>query len=73
MLAASDAAIVAAIADGTVMVLRAGTTQEEEAQLSLDRLQAVGARVIGAVVNDRDSTLKSYGGYYPSKYYGAES
>ncbi len=72
VLAAADSSILASLADATILVLRAGHTDEEEAQQALHRLGSVGARVVGAVLNDQDSTVQRYGGYYYSGYYGAD-
>jgi receptor protein-tyrosine kinase len=72
---ASDAAVLAAGSDGVIMVVRAGRTESELARAALQQLHGVGARVIGAVLNDPDAKGISYGteyGYYayPSQYYG---
>ena len=70
LLAASDAAILATIADGVVLVVRAGVTEAEAGQQAIAQLQSVGARVVGAVLNDHDSKLQQYGGYYNYEYAG---
>jgi Mrp family chromosome partitioning ATPase len=36
----------------------------------MQQLQSVGARVVGAVLNDPDSKLQQYGGYYNYEYAG---
>lgn len=72
LLAASDAAILATMVDGVVMVVRAGSTQTEAAQQAGKQLAAVGARLVGAVVNDPDSKLSGYRGYYKYDYGTAE-
>jgi capsular exopolysaccharide synthesis family protein len=68
LLAASDAAILATITDGVVLVVRAGVTEVEAGQQAIAQLQSVGARVVGAVLNDPDSKLQQYGGYYSYDY-----
>jgi capsular exopolysaccharide synthesis family protein len=68
LLAASDAAILATLVDGVVLVVRAGVTEAEAGQQAMAQLQSVGARVVGAVLNDPDSKLQSYGGYYNYEY-----
>ena len=70
LLAASDAAILATIADGVVLVVRAGVTEALAGQQAIAQLQSVGARIVGAVLNDPDSKLQSYGGYYNYEYAG---
>jgi tyrosine-protein kinase Etk/Wzc len=69
---AADAQILSALADGVVLVLRAGQTQRQSAQESVSRLANVGARVVGAVLNDPDHKVPAYGGYYYYNYYGSE-
>ena len=68
LLAASDAAILATLADGVVLVVRAGVTEAEAGQQAMQQLMSVGARVVGAVLNDPDSKVQSYGGYYKYDY-----
>jgi succinoglycan biosynthesis transport protein ExoP len=72
VLACSDAAMLSTITDATVVVVRAGRTNEDEAQAALDQIAGVGGNVVGAVLNDPDAAISRYGGYYYSKYYGAE-
>jgi capsular exopolysaccharide synthesis family protein len=68
LLAASDAAILATLADGVVMVVRAGVTEIEAGQQAIQQLASVGARVVGAVLNDPDAKVQKYGGYYNYEY-----
>jgi capsular exopolysaccharide synthesis family protein len=71
--AAADALILGAAADGVILVLRAGHTERESAQDALHRLRVVNARVVGAVLNDPDRKVPSYGGgMYQYEYYGGE-
>ena len=63
VLAAADASILSAEADGVVMVIRAGGTDLGVAQHALQQLEAVNARVIGAVLNDPDANVPKYGEY----------
>lgn len=72
LLAASDAAILATLVDGVIIVLRAGATETSAAQQSMQQLNAVGARVVGAVLNDPDTQVPQYGAYYRYDYAGAE-
>ncbi|MDQ3243796.1 MAG: CpsD/CapB family tyrosine-protein kinase, partial [Gemmatimonadota bacterium] len=73
LLAASDAAILATLVDGVVIVLRAGQTESSAAVQSMQQLNAVGARVVGAVLNDPDMQVPRYGAYYRYEYSSAES
>jgi capsular exopolysaccharide synthesis family protein len=47
-------------ADGVLLVVRAGHTNREAAQDALQQLNAVGARVVGAVLNDSDVRMEEY-------------
>jgi capsular exopolysaccharide family len=68
LLAASDASILATIADGALLVVKAGSTETEAGQQALQQLSAVGARVVGAVLNDPDAKVQKYGAYYRYEY-----
>jgi polysaccharide biosynthesis transport protein len=68
LLAASDAAILATLASGVILVLRAGATENTAAQQSVQQLNSVGARIIGAVLNDPDTQVPKYGAYYEYEY-----
>lgn len=72
LLAASDAAILGAAADGVLVVVRAGQTDRAAAQHAMQQLAQVNARVVGAVLNDPDSTVRRHGGYYYYEYYSGE-
>jgi capsular exopolysaccharide synthesis family protein len=64
LLAVTDARIIAASADATVLVLRAGKSNRKLGELSIDGLVSVGAKLLGAVVNDvQRRGYSSYGGY----------
>jgi capsular exopolysaccharide synthesis family protein len=65
----SDARVLAASCDGTILTLRAGKSTRRLADQALDALAAVGAHVLGVVVND--VTLKRNGQYY--QYYSYRS
>lgn len=71
VLAVADAAIIAAIADGVLMVVRAGRAQREAITTARDQLADVGAQVIGAVLNDPDGEISRAGNPYYFHGYGA--
>jgi capsular exopolysaccharide synthesis family protein len=48
----ADAAVLAPSMDGVILVVRAGGTKRELAQRAKQQLESVGARVLGAVLND---------------------
>ncbi len=52
VLAVTDAAILAVHADGVVLVLRSGETEQRTAERSVDQLRRLGVRVFGAVLNE---------------------
>jgi succinoglycan biosynthesis transport protein ExoP len=64
VLAASDAAILGSMADGVLMVVRAGQTDRDAAREALKQLATVGARVVGAVLNDPDASVPQYAEFY---------
>ncbi|CQR46217.1 Tyrosine-protein kinase YwqD [Paraliobacillus sp. PM-2] len=66
VLAVTDAQILANSCDGSILVLRSKQTDYEAAQKARDLLQPANAKLIGAVLNDRD--MKKGNSYY--YYYG---
>jgi polysaccharide biosynthesis transport protein len=52
VLAVSDASVLAALADGVLLIVRANSTPTEAVQMARDRLEALGARMLGVVLND---------------------
>jgi tyrosine-protein kinase Etk/Wzc len=68
LLAASDAAVLGRIADGVIMVVRAGRTQRGAVQESVQHLINVGARIVGTVLNDPDAEVAKYAPYYQYYY-----
>jgi capsular exopolysaccharide synthesis family protein len=71
VLAASDGVVLAAGVDGVVLVVRAASTARGAAQHALRQLGAVGARVLGVVLNDPEGRMPTYGGYGDYNYYYA--
>lgn len=69
LLATSDAASLGAIADGVLLVIRAGKTDRGAAQHALLQLAMVGARVVGSVLNDPEAVVPRYGGSYYQETY----
>lgn len=68
LLAASDASILATMVDGVLLVVRAGETEAEAGVQAIQQLNAVGARIVGAVLNDPDAKVARYGSYYHYEY-----
>ncbi|HKP77292.1 MAG TPA: polysaccharide biosynthesis tyrosine autokinase [Longimicrobiaceae bacterium] len=74
VLAAADAEILAVQTDATLVVVRAGQTERQSAQYAVQQLRAVGARVVGAVLNDPEEKVASYGRYtYYYDYYSKDA
>jgi capsular exopolysaccharide synthesis family protein len=72
-IAISDAAILSSQCDGVVLVLRAQVTAVEAARRSVEGLEMVGARILGAVLNGIDIRNPDYADYrhYYKSYYAA--
>lgn len=71
VLAAADAEILGAQADAVLMVVRAGRTDRPAAAFAAQQLRAVGAHILGVVLNDPEHKGAAYGGYgYEYRYYG---
>lgn len=68
LLAVADAANLSVHADGAIVVVHAGRTDREAVQAAVQKLGAVGARVIGAVLNDRDAKVPQYSRYQRYSY-----
>ncbi|HEX8391879.1 MAG TPA: polysaccharide biosynthesis tyrosine autokinase [Longimicrobium sp.] len=66
VMAAADAEILAAQCDALLLVARAGQTDRQSARHAAEQLRAVGARIVGAVLNDPDNKMSNAGqyGYY---------
>ncbi|MGE5563273.1 MAG: GumC family protein [Bacillota bacterium] len=73
LLGLADAPLISQAVEGTVFVMEAGRTRSSEARHALDRLAAVHARVIGAVLTklDHRSAGYGYGHSYTYKYSNA--
>ena len=63
VLLASDASILAARSDSALVVLRAGRTNRALVQDAMRELSAVGANVVGVVLNDPDAKTVRYQEY----------
>ncbi len=64
VLVSADAPTLAGSADGVIMVVRAGQTDREAAELAHQRVAAAGGRLLGAVLNDPDGVLPRLGEPY---------
>jgi capsular exopolysaccharide synthesis family protein len=72
VMSVTDARILAASADVTIMVVRTNKSTRKICSLAADSLRNVGANLIGVIVNDLPRNAKGYGyyGYSGYSYYG---
>lgn len=68
VIAVTDAAVLASILDGVVLVIRSGQTDREAVIRANSLLRNVRARVLGTLLNDVNVT-SMYGSYYYYYYY----
>ncbi|MGH7664856.1 MAG: GumC family protein [Gemmatimonadaceae bacterium] len=69
LLAVTDAAVLATMVDGAILVVRMQSTAREAVRRALSQLKAVHSRVLGALMNDVDMSKASYYGGYGYQYY----
>ena len=67
VMAATDAVILSALADGVLLVVRSGHTPKEAFTRARDLLNGVKCRLLGVVLNAVDSNAPDY--YYAYRYY----
>jgi capsular exopolysaccharide synthesis family protein len=72
VLATADAGILGSLADGVLLVVRAGQTDKAAAQRATAQLAGSGARVMGVVLNDPKGEVSQFGDYYYPYEYVAE-
>jgi capsular exopolysaccharide synthesis family protein len=72
VLATADAGILGSLADGVLLVVRAGQTDKAAAQRATSQLAGSGARVMGVVLNDPKGEVSQFGDYYYPYEYVAE-
>ena len=60
ILGVADAAIMAAVSDGVLLVLRANQTSRQAAQLAIEALRKAKSHLVGAVLNGIPVTSNSY-------------
>jgi capsular exopolysaccharide synthesis family protein len=64
VLVVADAAALAPLVQGVLMVVDAGATNRHAVEQALQQLESVGAHIVGAVLNDSRGEVQRYGGYY---------
>lgn len=65
----TDAAVLATVADGLLVVARMGSTHGEELRRAVQELEGIGARVVGMVLTDVHHAEDRYGYRYGHKYH----
>lgn len=71
VLGLADAPLIARASEGTVFVVESGRTRSTQARQAVERLFAVGAHLVGAVLTKLDSRASGYGyGYGYTYSYG---
>jgi Mrp family chromosome partitioning ATPase len=68
LLAVTDAAVLAARADGVVLVAAVNETRRDDLKSSMAILEGTGARLLGVVANK--VRVSGRGAYYYAGYYG---
>jgi non-specific protein-tyrosine kinase len=71
-LTVTDAVALSPGMDGIILVAKPGVTKRGDFKQTLEHLQAVGARVLGVVLNEVDPASRKYG-YYYQRYYSKYS
>ena len=72
ILAVTDGLMLSKLVDGTILVVRSGSTIKEQAFSSAKQLRDVDSNLTGVVLNHIDLDDRSYG-YYYHYYYGYSS
>lgn len=72
LLPVTDAAVLAAEADGALLVVRHGFTTRDQVASAVTRLEAVGARLLGSIVTMSPQSKRASSGYGYGYGYGYE-
>jgi len=75
LLAVTDAAVLATMVDGAIVVVRMEKTPRSSVRRAINQLETVHGRLVGAVLNDvdyRHGAYSGYGYYYYYYYYGRD-
>lgn len=67
----TDSVQLSKMVEGTILVVRARKTRKDALRSTRDKLDAVGAPIVGVVLNDVDIESKRQGYYYTYGYYGS--
>lgn len=64
VLVSADAAILAPLTDGVILVVRAGQTVRDAVEQGFEQLTVAGGHVLGVVLNDPEGEIPRYDRYY---------
>lgn len=71
--AVTDAVVLSRMADGVILVVKAGRTLRDDVADSARQFKAVGSTITGAILNELDMDKRRYGGgYYYNYAYGQD-
>ena len=70
LVSVSDGALIGAVCDGTILVVRSGMVPKKLVIQSVRQLERAGARLLGTVLNCVNAGHHAYGKYYGGGYYG---
>ena len=68
LISVSDGAIIGAMCDGSILVVRSGFTPKTLVKQSLHQLERAGVRLLGTVLNGVETAHHGYGRYYNGYY-----
>jgi len=72
VLAVTDAVALSQAMDGVILVAKPGVTKLSAFKQTVEQMQAVGARLLGVVLNEVEPSSRKYG-YYYNRYYSKYS
>jgi non-specific protein-tyrosine kinase len=72
VLTVTDAAALASRVDGVILVAKPGITKLSAFKQTVEQMRAIGARILGVVLNEVNPTSRKYG-YYYNRYYSRYS
>lgn len=75
-IAVSDAAVISALCDGVLLVFHAQKTTAHAARQAVERLDSIGAKLLGVILNGvdiRNPDYVNYRSYYPTYYASMEA
>lgn len=70
LVSVSDGALLAALCDGAILVVRCAETPRGLVRQSINQLARTRCRLLGTVLNGVDNNKRVYGKYYGGYYYG---